>query len=82
MLLQDVRVHPNLNPLWWRVPLWAVVIAVSVYDTHDETAKIVVGAVMAVGATALQFVSVDDVLVQRRCRQVSGCCPAISRNGS
>ncbi|WP_375486273.1 sensor histidine kinase [uncultured Jatrophihabitans sp.] len=53
------------SPLWWRVPLWAVVIAVSVYDTHDRTAKITVGAVMAVGAIALQFVSVDDVLVQR-----------------
>jgi signal transduction histidine kinase len=55
-LLSDVRFSDNVNPLWWRYPVWIALTAVSVVQTHGTTSRIVGGTLMVAAIVALQFV--------------------------
>lgn len=50
----DVRLHPTADPLWWRLPTWAVLTALTVYNAHSLHAQIAAGVLMAVSAIVLQ----------------------------
>jgi signal transduction histidine kinase len=53
------------SPLWWRLPSWAAMIAVSVVAADGPAATIATGAVMAVGAGLFQLINHPRVDVRR-----------------
>ena len=59
-LLVDARLHPTLNPMWWRIPVWALLTAFSVSQAHGTGLRVATGVLMVLSATALQFVTVDN----------------------
>ena len=54
-----------LHPLWWRVPIWALITAASVSQTHGSGARIATAGLMAGSVIALQFVRSEPLLLRR-----------------
>ncbi len=55
----------TFTPLWWRVPSWTVITVVTVAQTHGLALRIATGALMGVGAVALQFVTAESSAVRQ-----------------
>lgn len=56
-LLLDTRLHPDLNPIWWRIPTWIVMTVFTVTQAHGVEPRIATGVFMGLSALALQFIS-------------------------
>ncbi|GAB2470077.1 sensor histidine kinase [Jatrophihabitans fulvus] len=57
------RVLP-VDPLWWRVPMWAVMTGITVAGAHGLVLRIAAGVLMGAGSVALQFVRHDGATVR------------------
>lgn len=66
-LLLDARLHPSLNPVWWRIPLWAVLTAFTVSQASGVGDRVAAGVLMGTSAAVLQLLS----FVHGRAAQVS-----------
>lgn len=61
----DARLHPTLNPLWWRVPTWILLTIFTVAQANGVAARVVTGIAMGLSAIALQLVSLENDRVAR-----------------
>ena len=61
----DTRLHPTSNPLWWRVPTWAVLTAFTVTQAHGSGARIITGLAMGGSAVVLQLIPFLDERMSR-----------------
>ncbi|WP_375497496.1 sensor histidine kinase [uncultured Jatrophihabitans sp.] len=64
-LLADAKLPDSWNPLWYRVPAWTVIIAVSVYQTHGLAERVATTVLMVMSALALQLVQNDPPAVRQ-----------------
>ena len=55
----------SVTPVWWRVPAWAAVIALTVYSTHGVGNRISAGVLMTVSVVALQLIAVTPLFGRR-----------------
>jgi signal transduction histidine kinase len=46
-------------PLWWRIPMWALLTALTALTRHDATDRIAVAVLMGGGALAFQLINHD-----------------------
>ncbi len=65
MLAQDVEGTRNVSPLWWRIPAWLAITAVSVLQTHGVPLRVATAVLLGGGALALQFARHPDIRIRR-----------------